>query len=94
LSVGQKKSWKKKLGEFGDDDTVQGYVAVSTPLLSTGRVCRLTNETVHTLRKVLRRWELEVESKSGLIGDTILSEKIVAVPRRLRSNPRGAVAPL
>jgi hypothetical protein len=35
------------------------------------------------------------EEQSGLIrvGGDMLSVKIVAVPRRLRSNPRGAVAP-
>ena len=61
LSVGQ----EKKLGVFDDEDEVQGCVAVSTPLLSTAMVCRLKNETVHTLRKVLRRWEMGVKSKAG-----------------------------
>jgi hypothetical protein len=65
FACGPKKSREKKLGAFDDEDEVQGCVAVSTPLLSTAIVCRLKNKTVHTLRKVLRRWEMGVKSKAG-----------------------------
>jgi len=79
---------KKKLGAFDDEDEVQGCVAVSTPLF--WYVASRLDCTYFA--KGFEKVGDGGEEQSGLIrvGGDILS---VAVPRRLRSNPRGAVAP-